>query len=149
MPVFSATSRFPKISSLLPSAITCPCHSTIIRWAHSQTSCISWVAIITVSVIFFISLSVLMISFRVAISRLAVGSSSSRISGFSAMPMARLPLRICPPDSSLPSRCRRSESRNRSRSLSVFSCHPSRFRTCMAKAMSCSMESLINISSGF
>ena len=121
----------------------------MIRSAHSHTSCISCVAIITVSVISFISFSVRIISFLVAISRLAVGSSRSRISGLRAIPMASDALLICPPDKSRPSRSLNSVSRNRSRSAFVLSSQSDSFRTFMANATSDSMESLINISSGF
>ena len=81
----------------------------------------SWVAITTVSVMSFISPRVRMISLRVAMSRLAVGSSSSKMPGFSATPMARLARRICPPESSRPSRSCSAVSRNRASSSSVRS----------------------------
>lgn len=132
MPTFSTISRFPNISFRLPSATTCPFHRTMIRSAHSQTSCISWVAITTVSMIAFISSKVRMISFRVAISRFAVGSSRSKIPGFNATPMARLARRIWPPERRRPSRFFSSFSRKRSSSSSVRFALSGTRRTSMA-----------------
>ena len=81
----------------------------------------SWVAITTVSVMSFISPRVRRISLRVAMSRLAVGSSSSKMPGFSATPMARLARRICPPERSRPSLSCSGERRNRASSSWVRS----------------------------
>ena len=88
MPLASTTARSAKISSGAPSPITSPWLSTIMRSANWHTSCISCVAMTTVSVMPRRSLMVRTISRRVAMSRFAVGSSSKRIGGLSAMPMA-------------------------------------------------------------